>query len=107
MLAVNGITQRFYLHGQPRLLFEGLSFEVARSGRLAILGRNGQGKSTLIKILGGVLAPTSGRVVWGLTPSWPLGFFGGLQGALTGMDNIQFISRIYQKPVGEIIRRTE
>ena len=39
MLAARGLTQRFYLHGRPRVLFENLSFELARSGRLAILGR--------------------------------------------------------------------
>jgi len=107
VLSARGLTQRFYLHGRPRTLFENLSFELARGGRLAILGRNGQGKSTLIKILGGVLAPTSGRVHWNLTPSWPLGFTGAFQGALTGMDNILFISRIYRKSSAEIIRRTE
>jgi capsular polysaccharide transport system ATP-binding protein len=107
VLAATGLKQRFFLHGHPRVLFEGLSLTLARGGRLAILGRNGQGKSTLIKILGGVLSPTAGRVHWDLTPSWPLGFAGAFQGSLTGMDNILFISRIYRKPAAEIIRRTE
>jgi capsular polysaccharide transport system ATP-binding protein len=107
LLLAKGLTQRFYLHGKPHVLFENLSFAMARGGRLAILGRNGQGKSTLIKILGGVLAPTAGRVHWDLTPSWPLGFAGAFQGSLTGMDNILFISRIYRKSSAEIIRRTE
>jgi capsular polysaccharide transport system ATP-binding protein len=107
VLVAKGLTQRFYLHGRRRVLFEDLSFELARGGRLAILGRNGQGKSTLIKILGGVLAPTGGKVFWDLAPSWPLGFTGGFQGALTGMDNIRFISRIYRRPSAEVVRRTE
>jgi capsular polysaccharide transport system ATP-binding protein len=107
MLVAQGLTQRFYLHGRPRILFENLSFELARGGRLAILGRNGQGKSTLIKILGGVIEPTAGKVSWELTPSWPLGFIGGFQGSLTGLDNILFISRIYRRSSAEIIRRTE
>jgi capsular polysaccharide transport system ATP-binding protein len=89
------------------VLFEDLSFTLEEGGRLAILGRNGQGKSTLIKILGGVLAPTAGSVHWDRISSWPLGFGGAFQGSLTGMDNILFISRIYRKPTAEIIRRTE
>jgi capsular polysaccharide transport system ATP-binding protein len=107
VLTAQGLTQRFYLHGKRRTLFENLSFELPRGGRLGILGRNGQGKSTLIKILGGVLAQTGGKVTWQMTSSWPLGFVGAFQGALTGMDNIQFISRIYRKPASEIIRKTE
>jgi capsular polysaccharide transport system ATP-binding protein len=107
VLIAKGLTQRFYLHGRRHTLFENLSFELPRGGRLGILGRNGQGKSTLIKILGGVLAPTGGKVNWGMTSSWPLGFVGAFQGSLTGMDNILFISRIYRKPPSEIIRKTE
>lgn len=45
-----------------KIIFQGLSFEVGRSGSLAITGRNGSGKSTLIKIIAGVLSPTSGSV---------------------------------------------
>jgi capsular polysaccharide transport system ATP-binding protein len=107
LLAATGLKQRFFLHGRPRVLFEDLSFTMARGGRLAILGRNGQGKSTLIKILGGVLAPTAGNIHWDLISSWPLGFAGGFQGSLTGLDNILFISRIYRKASAEVVRRTE
>ncbi len=74
---------------------------------MAVLGRNGQGKSTLIKILGGVLLPTTGVVTWQMTNSWPLGLDGGFQGSLTGLDNIRFISRIYQRPFEEIFAFTE
>jgi capsular polysaccharide transport system ATP-binding protein len=107
LMVATGLKQRFFLHGRPHVLFEDLSFSMAQGGRLAILGRNGQGKSTLIKILGGVLAPTAGSVHWDTISSWPLGFGGAFQGSLTGMDNILFISRIYRKPAAEIIRRTE
>ena len=58
-------------HGAKKPLFTGLTFDLGRSGRLAILGRNGQGKSTLIKMLGGVLPATQGTVDWRMTASWP------------------------------------
>ncbi len=108
MLRVEGLTQRFKLNGRWRTLFEGLGFQLAPGERLAVLGRNGQGKSTLIKILGGVLSPTAGRISWGdMTVSWPLAFTGAFQGSLTGMDNIAFISRLYRRPMSEILRKTE
>jgi capsular polysaccharide transport system ATP-binding protein len=108
LLVVDRVTQQFVLHGRRRTLFQDLSFTLGPGERLAVLGRNGQGKSTLIKILGGVLPPTSGKVSWGsMRSSWPLGFTGAFQGSLTGMDNILFISRIYRKSAAEIARKTE
>src|SRR5579859_4550009 len=94
-LVVRNLAKHFMRDGRPHRLFRDLSFTLAPSERLAILGRNGQGKSTLIKILGGVLAPTAGDVRWTMTASWPLGFGGAFQGALTGVDNIRFLARIY------------
>ena len=35
-----------------KAVFSNLTFELPENGRLAILGRNGQGKSTLIRMLG-------------------------------------------------------
>lgn len=107
MLTVHDLSKVYPTPQGPRTLFEGLSFTLPERGRLAILGRNGQGKSTLIKMLGGVVRPTSGAVRWSLRPSWPLGFSGGFQGSLTGMDNIRFISRIYDEPAETIAARTE
>jgi capsular polysaccharide transport system ATP-binding protein len=107
MLSVRNVTKRFYRDGQPLTLFQDLSFDLARNGRLALLGRNGQGKSTLIKILGGVVQPNAGSVRWSMSSSWPLGFGGGFQGGITGYDNILFLARIYQKRPEEIIDRVE
>ena len=42
----------------------GVSGGIERGQVLGVLGRNGVGKSTLLKALGGVLAPAAGRVVW-------------------------------------------
>jgi len=42
-----------------------LSFEVGRGQRLAVIGPNGIGKSTLIKILAGQLGYENGRLDWG------------------------------------------
>ena len=94
-------------HGMTKPLFSGLSFDLARGGRLAILGRNGQGKSTLIKMLGGILSETEGRIDWKMSPSWPIGFGGGFQGSLSGLDNIRFLSRIYERDFNETLERVD
>lgn len=104
-LVVEGLSKTY--RGSHKSLFKDLNFSLARSGRLAILGRNGQGKSTLIKILGGVLPSTAGRVLWRMSSSWPIGFGGGFQGSLSGLDNVRFLSRIYDRDFVEVLERVE
>jgi capsular polysaccharide transport system ATP-binding protein len=104
-LRVQGVSKTYPAGHQA--IFKDLSFDLPRNGRLAILGRNGQGKSTLIKILGGVLAPSDGRIDWKMTSSWPIGFGGGFQGSLTGIDNMRFLSRLYKRNYHEVYDRVE
>jgi capsular polysaccharide transport system ATP-binding protein len=107
MLTVRGLSKQFIRHGRPHVLFEDLSFDLGKDGRIALLGRNGQGKSTLLKILGGVLPATRGSIRWTMRNSWPLGFGGGFQGGMTGLDNIRFLGRLYGSPANTLIKRVE
>lgn len=104
-LRVRELSKTYASGSKP--VFTGLSFDVARNGRLAILGRNGQGKSTLIKILGGILRPSAGGIDWRMTSSWPIGFGGGFQGSLSGLDNIRFLSRLYNRNYQDILLRVD
>jgi ATP-binding cassette subfamily F protein uup len=45
-----------------RTLFEGLNFSIAKGDKIALMGRNGVGKSSLLKILLGEIEQTSGTV---------------------------------------------
>ena len=45
-----------------RAVFEGVTLYVERGGALQVEGRNGAGKSSLLRILAGLLAPAEGRI---------------------------------------------
>lgn len=45
-----------------RLLFEGLSFELRPGEALLVTGRNGAGKSSLLRLVAGLLEPLSGEI---------------------------------------------
>jgi capsular polysaccharide transport system ATP-binding protein len=81
--------------GGRRRVLDKVNLELHPGQKLGVLGRNGAGKSTLIRIIGGVDLPTSGRVERHMSVSWPLAFGGAFQGSLSGLDNLRFISRIY------------
>ena len=42
-----------------------------------------------------------------MSSSWPIGFGGGFQGSLSGLDNIRFLSRIYERDYAEVLDRVE
>ena len=98
VLAAQGLVKDYETPVGRRRVIEDVSFTVRAGQKIAVLGRNGSGKSTLVKLLGGVERPTAGTVHRGLALSWPLGFAGGLEGEMTGADNVRFIARLYGKP---------
>lgn len=104
-LSVRGLGRKYHTSSRP--LFSNLNFDLQRDGRLAILGRNGQGKSSLIRILGGVDKQTDGFIDWRMTSSWPIGFHGGFQGSLSGLDNIRFLARLYNRDYKEMRDRVD
>ena len=55
LLVVEGVSKS---HDGQRILFEGLDFTVARGDRLALVGPNGTGKSSLFNLLSGTPAET-------------------------------------------------
>jgi ABC-2 type transport system ATP-binding protein len=69
-------------------VLDGVSFEINKGDFFGIVGRNGGGKSTLLKLLAGVYTPTAGsiEVRGGLTPFIELGV--GFNPELSGRDNV-------------------
>lgn len=102
MIVCENVTKVYHHAGMHKKVLDDVSLTFQRGEKVGILGRNGAGKSTLIKLIGGVELPTSGRIRRKMSTSWPLGFGGGFQGSLTGLDNARFIARIYDREYREI-----
>lgn len=58
MIQVNGVTKQF----GPQILFENISFNMGKGEKIGLVGRNGTGKSTLIKIINGQEFSDAGSV---------------------------------------------
>ena len=95
MISVKNVSKRYHTRNGWKTVLQDINFELKKGEKIGILGRNGSGKSTLIRLMSGVEPPTSGVIDRRMSISWPLAFSGAFQGSLTGMDNLRFISRIY------------
>jgi ABC-type polysaccharide/polyol phosphate transport system ATPase subunit len=95
MIKVDNVRKVYPTRFGEKLVLDGVSFELAMGERLGVLGRNGAGKSTMIRLISGAERPTGGLIERHMSVSWPLAFGGAFQVMLTGQDNVRFISRIY------------
>lgn len=60
IMDVNDLTFSYY--GREPYLISGLNFTVNRHDKICIVGKNGKGKTTLLKLLAGLLKPVGGSV---------------------------------------------
>ncbi len=95
MISLRDIRKVYPTRFGENLVLDGISFDLAPGEKLGVLGRNGAGKSTMVRLISGAERPTSGTIARSMSVSWPLAFGGAFQPFLTGVDNIKFISRIY------------
>ena len=55
---------RLEYHIGPRRLLDRVSLSIEQGERICLLGRNGEGKSTLLRLLAGELSPDDGLIQW-------------------------------------------
>jgi ABC-type polysaccharide/polyol phosphate transport system ATPase subunit len=67
---------------------KGIDLTVAHGETLAVIGRNGSGKSTMLGIVGRIYKPTSGKVIVQGRVSALLELGAGFHSELTGLENI-------------------
>lgn len=95
MLSVEHVTKVYETRHGPHKVLDDVSFVLPRGKNIGILGRNGAGKSTMIRLISGAERPTTGRIRREMRISWPLAFGGAFHAHLTGLDNLKFVCRLY------------
>jgi ABC-type polysaccharide/polyol phosphate transport system ATPase subunit len=75
-------------HFYDFLALKGVSFEIGDAESVGIIGKNGSGKSTILKIIAGVYRPTSGRVAINGKVAGLIELAAGFHPELTGRENI-------------------
>jgi putative ABC transport system ATP-binding protein len=63
MLRMENVTKQYRHRGQLVTALDGATVSIAKGDFVAVVGPSGSGKSTLLLMLGGMLSPTSGRVL--------------------------------------------
>lgn len=95
MISLCNVSKRYSTRSGQVTVLDHVNLNIQSGEKIGILGRNGAGKSTLIRMISGAERPTEGEINRNMSVSWPLAFGGAFQGALTGLDNLRFICRVY------------
>ncbi len=67
MITLKNISKSYTAHGETITLFTGLDWKIEQWSFVALMGASGAGKSTILSIIAGILAPDTGSVTLGKT----------------------------------------
>lgn len=95
MIELRNVCKTFVLKGRRQVVANNINAVFPDRRAVAILGRNGAGKTSLLKMLAGTMHPDSGEVLSNGHISWPVGFAGSFHADLSGLQNTRFIARVY------------
>lgn len=107
MVRFENTTKGFWTGGHYHPVIDNLSLTIPAGRSLALLGRNGAGKSSLLRLIAGTLRPDCGRVTVSGRVSWPVGFGGSFHRDLTGAQNVRFVARVHGIDTGHLLEFVE
>lgn len=107
MIRFENLHKSFWTPLGPKIVARGITGVFPTGVSVALLGRNGAGKSSLMEMIGGALKPDQGTIEIKGTMSWPVGFAGSFHRDLTGAQNTKFIARVYGVDTDELLAFVE
>src|SRR5512143_90670 len=73
LVQLQNVTKTYQADGRSVYAVSGVSVEIAAGDFLSIVGHSGSGKTTLLSLIGGIIRPTSGRILFDGTDLATLG----------------------------------
>lgn len=103
MIAMHNVLKYYKNGSHTKMVLDNVSAIFERGHSYGILGVNGAGKSTTLRLIAGSEQPNSGRIKRDVRISWPLGFTSAFHPAMTARNNITFAARAYGQDVREVL----
>ncbi len=101
------VDSKIYSKNEKFYALDGINLEVKRGDTLGLIGTNGAGKSTMLKLLSRVTAPSEGKIYINGKISSMLEVGTGFHGELTGRENIYMNGAILGMKRSEISKKID
>lgn len=109
MIRIRNVYKRYQESNSGDWVLKNINLDIPDGVSVGLIGRNGEGKSTLLRLIGGMDMPDKGEIIRTNRVSWPIGLSGGFQGSMTGRQNVKFVARIHgdEERINEVINFVE
>ena len=102
MIRFEGVTKSYLVRGVRHVVLDDVSFCLPPRSRVGILGANGAGKSSLLRLAAGAEMPERGRILREGRVSFPVGFTGTFHRHISARENVGFLARLYGMDVAAV-----
>ena len=102
MITLKNLSKSYRISGIQKVVARDISFTFPAQTTVALIGRNGAGKSSMLSMIAGLVQPDTGAISSSGRVSWPVGFQGSFHPDLNGRQNARFVARIYGLDIDEM-----
>ena len=103
MIIFRGVTASVASGRVSSVVLDNLSLVLPTDQSLAVLGREGSGKTTLMRLLAGAIAPNRGTIERYVRISFPVGYSGGFNRSSSVAENVSHAARLYGADATEVV----
>lgn len=95
MIKITNMSKKYKTPHGNKWVFKNVNLTIPDGVSVGLIGGNGEGKSTFLRLIGNMDKPDSGSIIRTGSVSWPIGLSGGFQSGMTGRQNVKFVARVH------------